>query len=100
MAAGTVDQTTLDAMRELERQQWDHLFGPDREVISRLDLHSHARIRKTGERLRRWRGTEARLLEKYQQLDTELELLEAALDFMMFEMDRRAWAEEDRARGR
>jgi hypothetical protein len=46
------------------------------------------------------RTTEAHLLEQYQQLDDELEILEAAVDFMMFETDRRAWAEQDRALGR
>ncbi len=99
-ATGTLDPATLEAMKELQHQQWVHLFGPDREVTTRVDLQSHTRIRKKGDRLRRWRGTEAQLLEAYQKLDDELQLLEAALDFMMSETDRRSWAEEDLARGK
>lgn len=97
--AGTFDEATLKAMRDLEHQQWVHLFGPDREVKTKVDLQSHISIRSKGERLRSSRTTEARLLERYRQLDDELQILEAAVDFMMFETDRRAWAEEDRARG-
>jgi hypothetical protein len=97
--AGTFDDATLKAMRDLEHQQWVHLFGPDREVKTKVDLQSHIVIRRKGERLRGSRGTEAHLLERYQQLDDELQILEAAIDFMIFETDRQAWAEEDRARG-
>jgi hypothetical protein len=98
-AAGTVEDETLKAMRDLEHQQWVHLFGPDREVKTKVDLQSHISIRSKGVRLRSSRSTEAHLLEQYQQLDDELQILEAAIDFMMFETERRAWAEEDRARG-
>jgi hypothetical protein len=98
-AAGTFEEKTLKAMRDLERQQWVHLFGPDREVKTKVDLQSHKSIFSKGERLRSSRATEAHLLEQYQQLDDELQIVEAAIDFMMFETDRRAWAEEDRARG-
>lgn len=98
-ATGTFDDAILKARRDLEHQQWVYLFGPDREVKTKVDLESHIRIRSKGERLRSSRATEARLLEQYQQLDDELQILEAAFDFMLFETDRRAWAEEDRARG-
>jgi hypothetical protein len=98
-AASTVEDETLKAMRDLEHQQWVHLFGPDREVKTKVDLQSHISIRSKGMRLRSSRSTEAHLLEQYQQLDDELQILEAAIDFMMFETERRAWAEEDRARG-
>lgn len=98
-AAGTFEDETLKAMRDLEHQQWVHLFGPDREVKTKVDLQSHISIRSKGVRLRSSRSTEAHILEQYQQLDDELQILEAAIDFMMFETDRRAWAEEDRARG-
>jgi hypothetical protein len=98
-AADTFDDATRKAMRDLERQQWVHLFGLDREVKTKVDLQSHISIRSKGERLRSSRSTEAHLLEQHQQLDDELQILEAAVDFMMFETNRRAWAEEDRARG-
>ena len=65
-----------------------------------MDLQSHSRILRKAERLRGWEGTEAHLLERYQQLDDELQILEAAIDMMMAETDRRASAEEDRVRGR
>lgn len=99
-ATGNLDPATLEAMRMLEHKQWAHLFGQDRDIVVRVDPQSHVRIRKKGERLRSWRAAETGLLEAYQRLDDELELLEAALDFMMWETDRRAWAEEDLARGR
>lgn len=94
-ATGTFDQATRDALRDVERKQWAHLFGPNRDVKTRVDLQSHTKIRRKSERLRGWRSTEARLLERYQQLDDELQLLEAAIDMMMAETDRRAWAEEN-----
>jgi hypothetical protein len=98
--AGASDQAIQVAMRDIERKQWDHLFGPNRQVRTRVDLQSHNKIRRKSERLRSWRSSEARLLERYQQLDDDLQLLEAAIDMMMRETDRRAWAEEDLARGR
>ncbi|MGH2596150.1 MAG: hypothetical protein ACRDH7_09325 [Actinomycetota bacterium] len=97
--AGTFDETTLKAMRDLEHQQWVHLFGPEREVKAKVDLQSHVSIRSKGERLRSSRTPEAHLLEQYRQLDDDLQILESAVDVMLFETDRRAWAEEDRARG-
>ncbi|MEX2375289.1 MAG: hypothetical protein WD942_06840 [Dehalococcoidia bacterium] len=99
-AIGTFDEATLKAMRDLEHQQWVHLFGPNREVKTKVDLQSHISIGSRGERLRSSRATEAHLLEQYQRLDDELQLLEAAIDFMMFETDRQTWAEQDRTRGR
>jgi hypothetical protein len=87
-AAGSFDEDTLKAMRELEHQQWVHLFGPDRELTVKADLETHLRVRKKVARLRRWRGTQAGLLDGYQRLDDELQLLEAALSFMMAEVDR------------
>lgn len=89
-ATGTFDEATLRAMRDLEHQQWEHLFGPHREVKTKVDLQSHIAIRSRGERLRSSRATEGHLLERYQELDDELQLLEAAVDFMMFETDRHA----------
>lgn len=91
-AAGTFDDANLKAMRELEQQQWVHLFGPDQEVRTKVDLHSHVSIRRKGERLRSSRTKEANLLEQYRQLDDELQILEAAVDFMLFENDRRTSA--------
>jgi len=88
--AGTVDQGTQDAMRDIERKQWARIFGPGRQVKAKVDLDTHTKIRRKGERLRGWRNTEARLLERYQQLDDKLELLEAAVDMMLVETDRRA----------
>lgn len=88
-ADGTFDPATAAAIREIEHQQWIHLFGPDRQVRAKVDLQSHTVIRRKGERLRGWRSNEAWLLERYQQLDDELQLLEAAVDMMMAETDRR-----------
>jgi hypothetical protein len=89
-AVGTFDEATLRGMRDLEHQQWVHLFGRGREVKPKVDLQSHLSIRSGGERLRRSRATEVHLLERYQLLDDELQILEAAVDFMMFETDRHA----------
>lgn len=88
--AGTLDDATLKALRDVEKQQWVHLFGPDREVRTKVDLQSHISIRNKGQRLRSSRSAEAHVLQQYQKLDDELQILEAAIDFMMFETDRRA----------
>lgn len=85
-----MDDTIQEATRNLERQQWEHLFGPDREVTTKVDLQSHISIGRQGERLRRPRGSEVRLLESYQKLDDELQFLETAIDFMLLQLDRQA----------
>jgi hypothetical protein len=100
MENGTFDPATLEAMKEPEQQQWNHLFGPGQQVIARVDLQSHVRIRKDAERLRAWSGGEVGLLAKYQELDSALELLENAVYFMLWQWDRRIWAEENRMRGK
>jgi hypothetical protein len=81
--------TTAAAIKEIEHQQWTHVFGSERHVRTKIDLSlaalSDARANDSGG----WRSSEARLLERYQQLDDELQLLEAAIDMMMVETDRR-----------
>lgn len=100
MAKGEFDEATLDAMKKIQHQQWEHLFGANRTRFSRVDLDSHVKIRTASERLRGWRGTLAGLLERYQSLDEELELLEEAMDYMVMQWDRHLQEELDAARGK
>ena len=98
MASEAFDPATEEAIKELQNQQWNYLFGPDRKVMTRIDLESHVRLRKDAARLGVWPGSEAQLLVEYQKLDDEVELLEDALDFMMWQWDRHIWAEQNRIR--
>jgi hypothetical protein len=100
MARGEFDGATLDSMKKIQHQQWEYLFGATRTNVGRVDIDSHVRIRTASARLDRWRGTLAGLLERYQSLDQELELLEEAIDYMVMQWDRQTQEELDAARGK
>lgn len=100
MAKGEFDEATLDSMKKIQHQEWEHLFGATRTRVSRVDLDSHVKIRSASERLGAWKGTLAGLLERYQRLDEELELLEEAMDYMVMQWDRHLQEELDAARGK
>jgi hypothetical protein len=98
-ATATSDPKVVAAMRDIEHQQWTHVFGSGRKLETRINLKSHLAIRQKGERLRGARSSEAWILERYRQLDDDLQFFEAAIHMMMRETDRHTWAEQDRARG-
>ena len=67
----------------------------EEDIAYRCDI-----VADTLDGLRRDGLDDHQLLAKYQKLDSILELLENAVDLMLWQWDRRIWAEENRMRGK